>query len=206
MTDTRNRIVEAALELMTERGFASVTMKAVAETAGIARQTLYNHFPDVDSIVAEAIEAHQVENLQALRGVLATIESPVARLEHLVRQAAASAVHHHPAAGIQHGLSAEMQTTLDRHDAELLSIIEGTLQAGIESDEFRADLDVSRDAHLIRRMLDGVADLVATNHDDLSATVAAATRTLLAAVAATGDSRGRHGEEVRQSRRRGTFF
>jgi len=205
MTGTRNRIVEAALGLMAERGFAGVTMKAVAETAGIARQTLYNHFPDVDSIVAEAIEAHQVENLQALRGVLATIESPVARLEHLVRQAAASAVHHHPAAGIQHGLSAEMQTTLDRHDAELLSIIEGTLQAGIESDEFRADLDVSRDAHLIRRMLDAVADLVATNHDELHATVTAATRTLLAAVAPSGAGRGRHGEEVRQSHRLSTF-
>lgn len=183
---TRDRIIEAALGLMTEHGFAGVTMKAVAETAGIARQTLYNHFPDVDSIVAEAIEAHQIESLESLRSVLATIESPVARLEHLVRQAAAAAVHHHPAVGIQHGLSAEMQATLHRHDAELLSIIESTLQAGVESDEFRADLDVNRDTQLIKRMLDAVADLVSTDPEGLHATVAAVTRTLLASVATTG--------------------
>lgn len=183
---TRNRIIEATLGLMTEYGFAGVTMKAVAETAGIARQTLYNHFPDVGSIVAEAIEAHRIESLEALRSVLATIESPVARLEHLVRQTAAAAVHHHPAVGVQHGLSAEMQATLHRHDAELLSIIESTLQAGIESGEFRADLDVNRDAQLVKRMLDAVSELAATDLEGLHATVAAATRTLLASVAATG--------------------
>jgi AcrR family transcriptional regulator len=183
---TRDRIIEAALGLMADHGFAGVTMKAVAETAGVARQTLYNHFPDVDSIVAETVEAHQIESLEALRSVLATIESPVGRLEHLVRQAAAAAVHHHPAVGIQRGLSAEMQATLHRHDAELLSIIESTLQTGIESGEFRADLDVNRDAQLVKRMLDAVSELAATDSEGLHATVAAATRTLLASVAATG--------------------
>lgn len=186
-TSTRDRIIAAALGLMTERGFAGVTMKAVAETAGIARQTLYNHFPDVDSIVAEAIETHQIDSLNSLRSVLATIESPVARLEHLVRQAAAAAVHHHPAAGIQHGLSAEMQATLQEHDAELTSIIEGALRAGIESNEFRSDLDIATDAQLIKRMLDAVAELTSANPEGLHATVAAATRTLLASVTARTD-------------------
>jgi AcrR family transcriptional regulator len=186
-TSTRDRIIEAALGLMTERGFAGVTMKAVAETAGIARQTLYNHFPDVDSIVAEAIETHQIDSLNSLRSVLATIESPVARLEHLVRQAAAAAVHHHPAAGIQQGLSAEMQATLQEHDVELISIIEGALRAGIESDEFRADLDIATDAQLIKRMLDAVAELTSANPEGLHVTVAAATRTLLASVTAFTD-------------------
>lgn len=186
-TSTRGRIIEAALGLMAERGFAGVTMKAVAESAGIARQTLYNHFPDVDTILAEAIEAHQLDSLDSLRSVLATIESPVARLEHLVRQAAAAAVHHLPAPAIQHGLSAETQATLQRYDAELISIIEGTLQAGIESDEFRADIDVGRDAQLIKRMLDAVAELTSADPEGLRATVAASTRTLLASVAATGD-------------------
>lgn len=184
---TRERIIEAALRLMAERGFAGVTMKAVAETAGIARQTLYNHFPDVDSIVAEAIEAHQIESLDALRSVLATIESPVARLEHLVRQSAAAAVHHHPVVGIQHGLSAKMRATLLRHDAELLSIIEDTLQEGIVTGDFRADLDVNRDAHLVKRMLDTTAELASTDPEALHATVAAATRTVLASVAAGAD-------------------
>jgi len=185
---TRHRIIESALRLMAEHGISSLTMKAVAEDAGVARQTLYNHFTDIDSIVAEAIEAHQIESLNALRRVLATIESPVARLEHLVRQAAAAAVHHHPAVGIQHGLSAEVQATILRHDAELFSIIEGTLRAGVAAGEFRGDLDVSRDAQLVKRMLDAVTDLVSAHPDAVHATVAAATRTLLASVAADAGS------------------
>ena len=190
---TRERIIEATLRLIADRGFAGVTMRAVAETAGIARQTLYNHFPDIDSIVAETIEAHRIESLDALRSVLATIESPVARLEHLVRQSAAAAVHHHPVAGFQHGLATEMQATLLRHDTELLSIIEETLRAGIVTGDFRPDLDVSRDAQLVKRMLDAVAELVSADPSAIHATVAAATRTLLASVAAPGrdsDSKG----------------
>lgn len=183
---TRDRIIEAALRLMAERGFAGVTMKAVADTAGVARQTLYNHFSDVDSIVAEAVEAHQVESLDSLRGVLAAIESPVARLEHLVRHSAAAAVHHNPGIGLQHGLSAETKGTLSKYDAELVAVIEATLQAGVIEGEFRSDLDVGRDAFLVRRMLDAVAEMVSADPDDLHATVATSTRTLLALVSATG--------------------
>ena len=181
-SSTRERIIASALQLMSEHGFGGVTMKAVAETAGIARQTLYNHFPDVDTIVAKAIETHQIESLSALRDVIATIESPVARLEHLVRQTAAAAVHHSPTVGMQHGLSAEMQATVQQHDHELLAIIEETLAAGIDAGDFRADLDVKRDAQLVKQMLDGTAVLTAEQPQAIQATVATATRTLLASV------------------------
>ena len=183
---TPDRIIEATLRLMTERGLGGVTMKAIAETAGVARQTLYNHFGDVESIVAQAIEAHRIESLAALRGVLATIEYPLARLEHLVRHSAAGAVHHHPFVGIQHSLSASVQATLLRHDSEVLSIIEDALKAGIAGGDLRADVDVKRDAHLMKRMLDAVAELVSTNPEEVQDAVAAATRTLLASVTARG--------------------
>lgn len=185
-SSTRDRIIEATLRLITESGFGGVTMKAVAETAGVARQTLYNHFPDVESIVAETIEAHQIESLDALRTVLSTIESPTARLEHLVRHTAATAVHHHPVPAIQHGLSAEVQATLGRHDSELVSIIQDVLQSGIDTGDFRPNLDANRDAHLIKRMLDATAELVATDPSAVQETVTAATRTLHASVAARG--------------------
>lgn len=183
-SNTRERIVQSALRLMSERGFGGVTMKAVAETAGIARQTLYNHFPDVDTIIAESIAAHQTESLEALRGVIATIESPEARLEHLVRQSAATAVHHHPVAGFQHGLSAEMQANLQQHDTELLTIIEETLRAGMDAGDFRKDIDITRDAHLVKQMLDGTAMLASSQPASIQTTVATATRTLLASVKA----------------------
>jgi AcrR family transcriptional regulator len=42
---TRQRIVEAAVELHTELGPAATSIKAVAERAGVQRHTVYSHFP-----------------------------------------------------------------------------------------------------------------------------------------------------------------
>ena len=45
MTQTRQRIAEAAVELHGTVGPARTTMSAVAERAGVQRHTLYRHFP-----------------------------------------------------------------------------------------------------------------------------------------------------------------
>jgi AcrR family transcriptional regulator len=182
---TADRIIEATLGLMVERGLSGVTMTAVAEAAGVARQTLYNHFSDVEGIVVAAIEAHQHESLAALRAVLATIDSPTARLEHLVRHVAAGAVHHHPVPAVHHGLSAAVRGSLLAYDRALLSIIADTLRAGLAAGELRPDVDAARDARLIQRMLDGVTELVSENPAAVGDVVATSTRTLLASVAAS---------------------
>ena len=49
---TRNRILEAALELFYSRGYAATTMDDIADRADIARRTLFNHFPAKQAILA----------------------------------------------------------------------------------------------------------------------------------------------------------
>jgi AcrR family transcriptional regulator len=44
--ETRRRIAEAALELHSSVGPAKTTISAIAEKAGVQRQTFYRHFPD----------------------------------------------------------------------------------------------------------------------------------------------------------------
>ena len=53
------RIAEAALRLISQRGLAGVTMSAVARQAVVGRQTLYNYYPDVESIVTSIIARHE---------------------------------------------------------------------------------------------------------------------------------------------------
>jgi AcrR family transcriptional regulator len=48
--ETRQRIVEAAIELHTEIGPAATTISMLAERAGVQRHTVYAHFPDDRSI------------------------------------------------------------------------------------------------------------------------------------------------------------
>lgn len=178
------RIIEAALGLIAEHGLGGVTMTSVAEAAGVARQTLYNHYRDVDSIVGAVIERHNEESLRRLRAVLATVDAPADRLEHLVRHIAAIRAHAHPTLGFQYGLSAGVQATLRQYDDAIRALIAEILQDGIDRADFRGDLHPARDARLIQRLLDGVGELAADERANAAQVVATATRTLLAAVAA----------------------
>lgn len=49
--DTRERILEAALELFRERGFAEATMREIAARAGVATGLAYYYFKSKDAIV-----------------------------------------------------------------------------------------------------------------------------------------------------------
>lgn len=55
--ETRQRIVEAAVELHRTIGPARTTVSAIAQLAGVERKTFYRHFPDSERIF-EACSAH----------------------------------------------------------------------------------------------------------------------------------------------------
>jgi AcrR family transcriptional regulator len=57
-TETRRRIVEAALELHGSIGPALTTLSMVAERAGVQRHTVYAHFPDARSLYMASSALH----------------------------------------------------------------------------------------------------------------------------------------------------
>lgn len=57
---TRQRIVEAAMELHQELGPRGTTISAVAERAGVQRLTVYRHFED-DTALFQACSSHWLE-------------------------------------------------------------------------------------------------------------------------------------------------
>jgi AcrR family transcriptional regulator len=65
----RTAAIEAAAELVGERGLAGVTMSAIAERAGVGRATLYKHFPDVEAVLLAWHEHHVEQHLQRLTEV-----------------------------------------------------------------------------------------------------------------------------------------
>ena len=82
---TRQRIVEAAVELHTTIGPARTTISALAETAGVTRVTVYRHFPDEDELFAACrnhwIERHPPPDLLRWQ----TLPSPQERLRRALR-------------------------------------------------------------------------------------------------------------------------
>lgn len=49
--ETRQRIIEAAVELHQTVGGAKASIKAIAELSGVERLTVYRHFPDEKSLI-----------------------------------------------------------------------------------------------------------------------------------------------------------
>jgi AcrR family transcriptional regulator len=51
----RPAIIEATLELLAERGFQAATMDAIAERAGVGKNTIYRRWASKEELVADAI-------------------------------------------------------------------------------------------------------------------------------------------------------
>lgn len=53
VADTRNRLIQAAREAFMEEGYRA-SVDGIAARAGVAKQTLYNHFPGKDELFSES--------------------------------------------------------------------------------------------------------------------------------------------------------
>lgn len=177
-----DRIIEATLGLIATHGLGAVTMMRIAETAGVARQTLYNHYPDVDSIVVEAIGRHNRESIQMLDSSLRVVDQPEDKLEQLVRHMVSIGAHAHHASGIEHGLSSDARATLSEYDDALDRRIREVFDAGLRNGTFRPDLSPDVDAVLVRHILNGLAQQAARTPADAAALASIGARTVLAAV------------------------
>jgi len=54
ITETRNRLIQAAREAFMEEGYRA-SVDGIASRAGVAKQTLYNHFPSKDELFSESV-------------------------------------------------------------------------------------------------------------------------------------------------------
>jgi AcrR family transcriptional regulator len=60
-TDTRQALIDAALEVFLERGFARATTREIAQAAGVAEGTIYRHFADKYALFHEVFLTLTVE-------------------------------------------------------------------------------------------------------------------------------------------------
>jgi AcrR family transcriptional regulator len=138
---TRETVLAAALSVLAERGFADFSMEAVAEASGVAKSTMYRHWPTKLSLLRDALEGlNQQPRVESNPGPAR------ARIERLLEHLAAAmsdsvlsacipalveAAEHHPeVAEFLHQYS-------DRRRAALTVVI----AKGIEDGELSAHLD-----------------------------------------------------------------
>jgi AcrR family transcriptional regulator len=70
---TRDKILETALKLFSQKGYLGATTKEIAKEAGIAEVTLFRHFPSKERLFEEMINTYSF--LPALKGLLPEVAS-----------------------------------------------------------------------------------------------------------------------------------
>src|SRR6266545_2940382 len=79
-TAARERILEAATRLFQRDGFRAVGIDTIIAEAGVAKMTLYAHFPSKDDLIVAYLERADQQFWEWLDGAVADLEDPRARL------------------------------------------------------------------------------------------------------------------------------
>lgn len=64
--ETRQKIINVAMNLFNNQGFDSTTLEQIAEEADIARKTLYNHFPVKEAIIIAYLQRFVRKRVQEI--------------------------------------------------------------------------------------------------------------------------------------------
>lgn len=125
---SRERVLTTAFELLSESGVGGFTIEEVARRSGVAKTTIYRHWPTRAALVIEACSRitseQQVPDTGSLEGDVAAILADIAHLLGTARWASVlpsiiDAAERDPAfaevhRGIQHGHAAPLREVLQR--------------------------------------------------------------------------------------------
>lgn len=77
-------ILQAAEEVLQEKGYYDTSMDEIAARVGIAKGTIYTHFPGKEELVVAIFKRNTETFLQGIDGVIAAEPTPTAKLEALL--------------------------------------------------------------------------------------------------------------------------
>ena len=83
--DKRNRIIEAAIVKIAEKGYHSARMSDIAKKAGVADGTIYNYFQNKEHLLLSIFEDKMTELIQIAREEVESQGDPLNKFEAFVR-------------------------------------------------------------------------------------------------------------------------
>lgn len=165
----REHLIDSALEVILDRGYAHVSIEAIARVAGITRPVVYDHFQDLNRLLHAVIEREERLSLDQLDHVVP--EEPDGEPTGLLVGGVArflEAVRSRPATWRLILLPLEGTPPIVREHVEvgrarILERIERHVRAAIERNELPGRLDVELVAQAIRDFCEQAGRMVLTN-------------------------------------------
>nr|WP_090277844.1 TetR/AcrR family transcriptional regulator [Mycolicibacterium komanii]CRL72889.1 transcriptional regulator [Mycolicibacterium komanii] len=140
---SRRAILRAALDEFADAGYAGFRMESVATRARVGRSTLYRHWPDKASLIADALETLNVQPNPAREAPTGTSRERVEiLLEHLARALSDSAVSACiPALAHAAETEPEIRRFFHTYSAQRRRRLTDTITSGVSDGEFAARVD-----------------------------------------------------------------
>ena len=168
-------LLDAALELLVERGFAATRSEDVAARAGVSKGTLYLYYPSKEDLLREVIRNKVVNQIAEGAEIIATFEGSTADLLAKMLRLWWERIGETPASGILKLMMSEVRNfpeIAEFYATEVITpsnqMLAQLLQRGIDRGEFRS-VDVTR----VVTALTGPLILLALNKHSLGACSAA---------------------------------
>jgi TetR/AcrR family transcriptional regulator, cholesterol catabolism regulator len=154
----RERILRVAADLFMNQGYAATSVREIGQRAGISQSALYHHIESKAHLLRALHERFIVEMLGQLREAAASEAPASERLRSMICVVMQIIEDHQAEVTVflreAHALPAEIRDPIVRQRDAVDEIFDRTIQAGIDSGEFRPDIDV----HLTRLAILGMCN------------------------------------------------
>lgn len=161
-----SKIVEATLGIIHEKGISGLSFSAIAKAAGITRQTIYNYFPDLSSIIAKALEVHNHDMEAHLLEIINSAPNGVEKLRAFAQIQISQATPNHDSIPLEAGLPANVRQQLESQTHSIKSILLQAIifinQTSNSSEAFNSELT----CELLWALVNGAAKVAANNPAD----------------------------------------
>jgi AcrR family transcriptional regulator len=166
----REQLVDAALSVILEQGYGGVSIEAIARGAGVTRPVIYDHFPNLGSLLHALVEREERYSREQLERVVPDDpgdSDPVEVLAGSVRRFL-DAVTARPATWRiillpLDGTPAIVRQHVETHRTKILERIERLVHWAINRNELPSDLDVELTARAIRDLGEEAGRMVLTD-------------------------------------------
>jgi AcrR family transcriptional regulator len=166
----REQLVDAALSVILEQGYGGVSIEAIARAAGVTRPVIYDHFPNLGTLLHALVEREERYSREQLERVVPDDpgdSDPVEVLAGSVRRFL-DAVTARPATWRiillpLDGTPAIVRQHVETHRTKILERIERLVHWAINRNELPSDLDAELSARAIRDLGEEAGRMVLTD-------------------------------------------
>jgi AcrR family transcriptional regulator len=143
------RIAAAAMSVVARDGLGGLSMSAIADAAGVSRQTLYKYFPDVDSVLLEMARLSEAVD-QDLADRIAAAPDGAAGLRAFVEAVLTASASGHPSpAALAAMLPPAARADLAGHARRSEQLVADVLRRGASDGSLHPGLEPELDGPIV---------------------------------------------------------